>query len=110
MKSINLINNIQDIKWVSKGKGYLIKMFTRTGIRLFFLQLQIFTIGIGKKIDENECIGIASDRTDDHYFPVPNYNALVAITNTVISDVCIAGWYRSHLDRVPTGYQCKTCA
>jgi hypothetical protein len=50
--------------------------------------VEIFVIGIGDQIDEDECIGIASDKKEDHYFRVPSYTALIAITNILIQDTC----------------------
>jgi uncharacterized protein YegL len=78
--------------------------------------VEIFTIGIGA-VNEDECRGIASDdgpeATEDfHFHYVPSYSALVAITNTIISDTCIAA-NRSECDPwgqygecVPTDGQC----
>ena len=47
-------------------------------------------IGIGN-VDEDEIMGIASEKKEDHAHLVTNYNALAAITNTVINETCSAG-------------------
>ena len=50
---------------------------------------QIFAIGIGN-INKDELEGIASEIKDEHWHHVPDYNALVAITNVVINETCHA--------------------
>ena len=47
-------------------------------------------IGIGN-IDADEINGIASEKKEYHAHLVTSYNALMAITNTVINDTCLAG-------------------
>jgi len=51
--------------------------------------IEIFVIGIGQ-VNEDECRGIASEIKDEHFHYVPNYNALVGITNSIINDTCAA--------------------
>jgi len=51
--------------------------------------IEIFVVGIGK-VDMDEITGICSIPKDFHCHYVTSYQALVAITNTVINDTCKA--------------------
>lgn len=50
--------------------------------------IELFAIGVGGGVDENELNGIASYPTETHVFRVDNYDALKHIEKSLASSAC----------------------
>ncbi|XP_074653689.1 collagen alpha-6(VI) chain-like [Tubulanus polymorphus] len=78
---------------VTDGKPVDLDALKRESDRLRALNVEIFVIGVGKKIDVEILTGLATDRS--HVMLVPDYESLRKLKDKLVSGVCYRTLMRS---------------